>query len=114
MRATRPVAAFARNSVGYVPVMIEREPAVSGKPVVASHTFRHDRPAETQILLIVGRTQVPPAPLDIPGKRHLRQMPVHIRQIRARVIAGPDHPVDRVHPLIRRLSRRIETVLALE
>ena len=41
-------------------------------------------------------------------------MPVYIRQIRARVIAGPDHPVDRVHPLIRRLSRRIETVLALE
>ena len=94
--------------------MIEREPAVSGKPVVTSHAFRHDRPAETQVFLIVGRAQIPPAALDIPGKRHLRQMPVHIRQIRARVIAGANHPVDRMHPLIRRLSRRIETVLALE
>ena len=114
MVPARAMAALARNAVGDVPVMVEREAAMVGKSVVTGHAFRHDGPAETQIFLIVGRAQVPAAPLHVPGKRHLRKMPVRLRQIGARVISRTNDPRGGMHPLVRGLSRSVQAIFALK
>ena len=84
------------------------------KSVVARHALRHDRPAKAQVLLIVGRAQVPAAPLDVPGKRHLRQVSVDGRQIRARMVPRTDDPLDGVDALVQGLSRCVQAIFALK